>query len=112
MQFGYPGETLDDIEQTIRMVREAVPDDVGISVSYPLPGTKFYDRVAAELGEKVNWRDSDDLDMMFRGAYSTEFYRELAAALHAEVRGGDPNWDRVYALEKTSANPALVWISC
>ncbi len=112
LQFGYPGETLDDIEQTIRMVREAVPDDVGISVSYPLPGTKFYDRVAAELGEKVNWRDSDDLDMMFRGAYSTEFYRELAAALHAEVRGGDPNWDRVYALEKTSANPALVWISC
>lgn len=112
LQFGYPGETFEDIERTIRMVRETSPDDVGISVSYPLPGTKFYDRVAAELGEKVNWRDSDDLSMMFRGAYSTEFYRELADALHAEVRGGEPHWERVYALEKTSANPALVWTSC
>jgi radical SAM superfamily enzyme YgiQ (UPF0313 family) len=117
LQFGYPGETFEDIQQTIRMVRETAPDDVGISVSYPLPGTKFYDRVAAELGEKVNWRDSDDLAMMFRGAYSTEFYRELARALHAEVRGGDPHWERVYALEKTSANaalanPALIWTSC
>ena len=112
LQFGYPGETFEDIEKTIRMVRETAPDDVGISVSYPLPGTKFYDRVALELGEKVNWRDSDDLSMMFRGAYSTEFYRELADAVHEEVRGGDPRWDRVYALEKISANPALVWTSC
>ena len=31
--------------------------------------------------------------MMFRGAYSTEFYRELADALHAEVRGGEAQWD-------------------
>ena len=27
--------------------------------------------------------------MMFRGAYRTEFYRALADAIHAEVRGGD-----------------------
>ena len=52
LQFGYPGETWEDIEQTIRMVRETEPDDIGVSVSYPLPGTKFYERVAAELGRK------------------------------------------------------------
>jgi anaerobic magnesium-protoporphyrin IX monomethyl ester cyclase len=98
LQFGYPGETWQDIEKTVRMVRETEPDDVGISVSYPLPGTRFYARVAEELGEKVNWRDSDDVSMMFRGAYSTEFYRELADALHAEVRGGRAEWDRVREL--------------
>jgi hypothetical protein len=49
---------------------------------------------------------------MFHGAYSTEFYRELAAALHEEVRGGDPQWDRVYALEKVAASPAFLWTSC
>jgi len=112
LQFGYPGETWNEIEQTIRMVRDTAPDDVGISVSYPLPGTKFYDRVAQELGEKVNWRDSDDLSMMFRGAYSTEFYRELADAVHQEVRGGDPQWERVRELERVSANPTLLWTSC
>jgi len=112
LQFGYPGETWEDIEKTVRMVRETQPDVVGISVSYPLPGTRFYNRVAAELGEKVNWRDSDDLAMMFRGAYSTEFYRELAGALHAEVRGGLAEWDRVRELEKTSARAAAVWTFC
>ena len=112
LQFGYPGETWQDIESTIRMVRETGPDDIGVSVAYPLPGTKFYDRVAAELGEKENWSDSDDLSMMFRGAYSTDFYRELASALHEEVRGGAPHWDRVRELERDSAKPALLWISC
>jgi radical SAM superfamily enzyme YgiQ (UPF0313 family) len=112
LQLGYPGETWQDIQRTIRMVRETGPDDIGVSVAYPLPGTGFYDRVAAELGEKENWRDSDDLSMMFHGAYSSEFYRELAEALHQEVRGGDPQWDRVYALEKISASPIPLWTSC
>ncbi|MGD1093066.1 MAG: radical SAM protein [Bryobacteraceae bacterium] len=112
LQLGYPGETWEDIESTIRMVRETAPDDIGISVAYPLPGTKFYDRVAAELEEKENWRDSDDLSMMFHGAYSSEFYRELADAMHQEVRGGDPQWDRVYALEKSSAKPLPIWTFC
>jgi radical SAM superfamily enzyme YgiQ (UPF0313 family) len=107
LQFGYPGETWEDIQSTICMVRETAPDDIGVSVSYPLPGTKFHERVAAELGPKVNWNDSGDLDMMFHGAYTSEFYRELADALHAEVRGGTPRWDRVHELERTSAMPAL-----
>jgi radical SAM superfamily enzyme YgiQ (UPF0313 family) len=112
LQFGYPGETWEDIQKTIRMVRETGPDDVGISVSYPLPGTRFHARVAEEMGEKANWRDSDDVSMMFRGAYSTEFYRELADAVHAEVRGGHPQWDRVYSLEKASAKAMPVWTCC
>jgi anaerobic magnesium-protoporphyrin IX monomethyl ester cyclase len=105
LQFGYPGEALNDIERTIQMVRETAPDDIGVSVSYPLPGTKFYQRVVAELGSKENWSDSGDLAMMFHGAYSSEFYRELADALHAEVRGGQPQWSRVFELGKASTGP-------
>jgi anaerobic magnesium-protoporphyrin IX monomethyl ester cyclase len=108
LQFGYPGETWADIEKTIRMVRETEPDDIGVSVSYPMRGTKFYEQVVAGMGEKENWRDSDDLSMMFQGAYSTEFYRELAAAMHEEVRGGSGRWDVVRALEKTSARGMVV----
>jgi radical SAM superfamily enzyme YgiQ (UPF0313 family) len=87
LQFGYPGETLDDIQLTLAMVRSTRPDDIGISVSYPLPGTKFFDRVKAELGPKQNWVDSDDLAMMYRGTYRPEFYRALHAFVHAEFRG-------------------------
>lgn len=41
IQFGYPGETKDDIQQTIRMINTLLPYEIGISVSYPLPGTVF-----------------------------------------------------------------------
>lgn len=132
LQFGYPGETWNDIERTIRLVRETRPDDIGVSVSYPLPGTGFYERVREQLGPKTHWEDSEDLTMMFKGAYKSELYRALHDALHTEVEAwstpsrwkfglqGPPDesesrsgseripladlWDRVRALEKTSRN--------
>ena len=85
LQFGYPGEQWDEIQETVRMVRQTLPDDIGISVSYPLPGTRFFDIVNAQLGTRRNWTDSADLAMMFRGAYSSEFYRALRDALHCEL---------------------------
>lgn len=86
LQFGYPGEVRADIEKTLQMVRDCGPDDIGISVSYPLPGTRFYDRVQAQLGDKRNWVNSQDLDMMFQGAYIPEFYRTLYSVVHHEFR--------------------------
>lgn len=86
LQFGYPGETREDIEKTIQLVRDCDPDDIGISVSYPMPGTKFYDAVREELGEKQNWQDSQDLAMLYRGPFSTEFYRKLHSVVHKEFR--------------------------
>ena len=85
LQFGYPGETWEDIMETVHLVRATRPDNIGVSVSYPLPGTRFYERVRAELGEKRNWVDSDDLSLMFTGVYTDEFYHALRDALHAEV---------------------------
>jgi anaerobic magnesium-protoporphyrin IX monomethyl ester cyclase len=86
IQFGYPGETRDDIELTLQMIRDCNPDDVGASVSYPLPGTKFYASVRDQLGAKQNWVDSGDLAMMYRGTFSTDFYRQLHTVLHKEFR--------------------------
>ena len=86
LQFGYPGETWDDVEQTLALVRETAPDDIGVSVSYPLPGTKFHERVRAELGAKQNWVDSNDLAMMYRATYRPEFYRVLHDVVHHEFR--------------------------
>lgn len=123
LQFGYPGETWQDIQNTIKLVKDTRPDDIGVSVSYPLPGTNFFDRVQAQLGEKTNWSDSEDMAMMFQGAYTNEFYRALHDALHAQVdcwnsspgpatskeKSGDGQpdelWRRVMSLEKTCRNP-------
>ncbi len=116
LQFGYPGETWAEIEKTIALVRETRPDDIGVSVSYPLPGTAFYQTVSSQLGPKENWADSDDVDMMFQGAFTTGFYRALADALHIEVRDGRPAaeeaWANVLALKQTCARELPIWISC
>ncbi len=86
LQFGYPGETREDLERTLNMVRDCHPDDIGMSVSYPLPGTRFFTAVQHELGSKQNWRDSEDLAMLYNGPFSTSFYRWLHRVLHREFR--------------------------
>lgn len=86
LQFGYPGEDQNDIQKTIAMVKELQPDNIGISVSYPLPGTPFYDKVKEDLKIKANWTDSDDFDIMFKGSYNTEYYRKLQRFVHKEFR--------------------------
>jgi len=86
LQFGYLGENGDDILKTIGMVKDLMPDNIGISVSYPLPGTKFYEKVKDDLRQKSNWKDSDDLDMMFNGSFKTNYYRKLQRFVHKEYR--------------------------
>ncbi len=86
LQFGYPGETREDIEKTLQMVRDLMPDDIGISVSYPLPGTPFYEQVSGELGERANWIDSEDMAMLYQGPFRTEFYRQLHTVVHKDYR--------------------------
>jgi anaerobic magnesium-protoporphyrin IX monomethyl ester cyclase len=100
LQFGYLGEEWDDIERTIRMVREVRPDDIGVSVSYPMPNTRFHQIVRAQIGAQENWRDSADLAMMYQGSFPTEFYRALADALHREVRCGAESMTVQEAWEK------------
>ncbi|WDM69148.1 B12-binding domain-containing radical SAM protein [Xanthomonas cucurbitae] len=85
IQLGYLGEELDDILATRALMTQANPDIIGVSVSYPLPGTKFYQEVKNQLGGKTHWQDSDDLAMMFNGAYDSEFYRSVRDLLHTQV---------------------------
>jgi radical SAM superfamily enzyme YgiQ (UPF0313 family) len=86
LQFGYTGEMKADIEKTFQMVRDCLPDEIGVSVSYPLPETKFYENVKTQLGEKQNWFDSKDLAMMYHGTYSPDFYRALHKLIHKRFR--------------------------
>lgn len=85
LQLGYPGEEWHEIVLTRDLIREERPDDIGVSVAYPLPGTLFYDRVKDQLGAQTNWSDSDDLAMMFEGTYRGPFYKGVRDLLHEEA---------------------------
>ncbi|HZT04086.1 MAG TPA: radical SAM protein [Steroidobacteraceae bacterium] len=122
IQLGYLGEELPDILATRELIETARPDDVGVSVSYPLPGTKFHDLVSEQLGEKKHWQASGELAMMFQGTYTSPFYREVRDLLHEEVRiSSEPDvlrsaagygarralqrrWDRLLARQESFLN--------
>jgi len=82
IQFGYPGELKDDIRLTIDMINELLPFEIGISVSYPLPGTSFYEKVKADLKKKTNWTDSDEMALMFCNTFPPSYYKQLHRYVH------------------------------
>ncbi|MDP1725436.1 MAG: radical SAM protein, partial [Bacteroidota bacterium] len=86
LQFGYSGETMDDIKLTMKMLFELMPHDIGVSVSYPLPGTKFYENVKSQMQGKTNWTDSDELAAMFNATFPSGFYKKLQRYVHYQFR--------------------------
>jgi radical SAM superfamily enzyme YgiQ (UPF0313 family) len=86
IQFGYPGETYEDIKKTIAMINKLLPYEIGISVSYPLPGTVFYEKVKSELKEKTNWTDSNEMALLFHNNYQPAFYTQLHSYVHKSYR--------------------------
>jgi anaerobic magnesium-protoporphyrin IX monomethyl ester cyclase len=86
IQLGYLGEELSDILATRELIESARPDDVGVSVAYPLPGTRFHELVSTQLGSKTRWQASGELAMMFQGTYTSDFYRVVRDLLHEQVR--------------------------
>ncbi len=100
LQLGYPTETFADLKQTLNMVQTLLPNDLGISVSYPLPGTKFYDTVKSQLIQKSNWTDSDDLALLFSSTYKPEFYKQLQRYIHYRYR----TWQGLHVAKYLFAN--------
>ncbi|MBS1979133.1 MAG: B12-binding domain-containing radical SAM protein [Bacteroidetes bacterium] len=103
IQFGYHGEQKADVEKTIKLVVEQMPDEIGVSVSYPLPGTRFYEKVKMEMKGKQNWTDSDDLALMYKNTYSPAYYRVLHRYLHGRFR----IQRSIYQLKRLITRPVL-----
>jgi anaerobic magnesium-protoporphyrin IX monomethyl ester cyclase len=55
IMFGYPGETNDDFQETVKLLRDTRPDKVEISCFYPIPGTPIYKKLK-EQGCPMNFR--------------------------------------------------------
>jgi anaerobic magnesium-protoporphyrin IX monomethyl ester cyclase len=86
LQFGYLGETRKEINETIKLATEMLPDEIGISVSYPLKGTGFYEKVRGDSLVKENWNDSDYMKPLHFSTYSKSFYPKLQKYVHYRYR--------------------------
>jgi anaerobic magnesium-protoporphyrin IX monomethyl ester cyclase len=100
---------------TRALILEERPDEIGVSVAYPLPGTRFYETVRSQLNGRANWEDTDSLDMLFHGTYTTDFYRMVRDVLHAEVERYTNGrcalagrWEDLWAREAAFRNPSAI----
>ncbi len=62
-------------------VRQCRPDTFFTTVSYPIRGTPYYERVASKLVSIGGWEDRTDRDFAVRGRHSRQFYRHADALL-------------------------------
>ena len=85
LMWGYEGEELSDIEATIDHVKEANPDIYFTTVSYPIKGTGYYEKVANKLAVTGDWATTTDRDLRIEGRHSRTYYDHADAWLHAEV---------------------------
>jgi anaerobic magnesium-protoporphyrin IX monomethyl ester cyclase len=81
---GYPEEEWEDIRATMRMLRRTLPDQFSSTIAYPLPGTKFYERVHDQLTENPDWAYTAENRLLYHGPYNTRFYRWVQRWLHLE----------------------------
>ena len=82
IQLGYLGEEIADLNATRELITGLLPDEIGVSVSYPLPGTAFFDKIRAGLFDKDHWQESRDLEVVFNASYSSDFYRYALITWH------------------------------
>lgn len=74
IMLGYPGETEDDIEETIHHLKESNPDHFTITVAYPIKGTELYQEIEALQTVKLDWSTSTDRQVDFKRTYSRKYY--------------------------------------
>lgn len=90
LMWGYDGEEIPDIEATVDHVKQCRPDVFFTTVSYPIKGTPYFDKVADRLVTLGSWHERTDRDFMIRGRHSRNFYRHADELLRSET---DPNAD-------------------
>lgn len=62
---GFPGETYEQIEETLRFAEQSGADSYSIAILNPLPGTPIYRQV---IKENLWWPGRDASQMMFRNS--------------------------------------------
>lgn len=74
IMLGYPGETEDDIEETIKHLKESNPEYFTITIAYPIKGTELFTEIEAEQTNNFNWENNSDRDRDFKRTYKRKYY--------------------------------------
>ena len=85
IMLGYPGETEEDIEETIQHLKQSNPDYFTITVAYPIRGTELYEEVEALQTSTLDWSTTTDRQIEFKRTYSRRYYDYAVRRVISEV---------------------------
>ncbi len=57
---GYPGERIEDFNQTLKFIRKIKPNMIGFNIFMPLPGTPSYEELKRQGKPLPKWEDIGD----------------------------------------------------
>jgi anaerobic magnesium-protoporphyrin IX monomethyl ester cyclase len=80
IMFAYPGETYKDIRKTEKLIFDIKPNTLGISIAFPVPGTRFYERVKDQilsLTDQADEQMGSGYQLRFKATYPIMYYRLL-----------------------------------
>jgi anaerobic magnesium-protoporphyrin IX monomethyl ester cyclase len=85
LMWGYEGEELEDIAATVEHVKVTNPDIFFTTVSYPIKGTGYFDKVRDRIRSPLPWQEASDRDYVIAGRRGKDFYRLADQWLRNEV---------------------------
>jgi hypothetical protein len=93
--WGYEGEEMEDIAATVDHVKESNPDVFFTTVSYPIKGTGYFEKVRDRVEMPIAWAEGSDRDYVIAGRRGKDYYKLADQWLRNEVEahrvgGADP----------------------
>jgi radical SAM superfamily enzyme YgiQ (UPF0313 family) len=85
IMLGYPGETEEDINETIHHLKVANPDVFTINIAYPIRGTHLHNLVKDITINNNDWAKTIDRDVDFKRTFPRRYYDFAIRKVYNEV---------------------------
>ena len=108
IMLGYDGEQESDLRATIHHLKRAAPDIFLTTLSYPIKGTPYHDRVADRIESAAAWADGSDRDLTIAGRPPRRYYDFARRWMVGEVDRHRHWANRQYVRSIRAASSALV----
>jgi len=86
VMFGYPGEELTDIYETIDFVQQQQPDKYLTTIAYPLRGTALFDEAQSDILYHNDWESHLQRELEIDKRFSRELYQFAIKKLASDYR--------------------------
>ena len=86
IMLGYAGEKREDVEATLRFLKNASPDRFLTTVAYPIKGTAFFDELGDRIVPNGSWETGTDRDLGVEGRYPDRFYDHAGRWIHHQMK--------------------------